>query len=328
MFKAVGKLFVLGLAFVVTLVMAAAAWVYFTTYHPDTIQPEPIVKIVGSPLERVNAVTRQVAGFIRSENPDVILLQELDEGSARTYFQDQLLELLALLPNDYVAHTSSYYWKADFVPHPEMLGAIGMKLSIISKYKIENATRYALSEITNQDILERQFNAKRAVLGVELPIAGGGKLNVLNTHLSAFAQHTDTMERQVSQVIELFSGFVTRGEQVLMGGDFNLVPSMSAYRRLSDRNKEYYNPLETELAPLLARFPAVPSLAEADGPDHAKWYTHMGNHNHSKVADKTIDYIFFTEGLTLGDHYVRSAGVESISDHLPVVAYFTVPQEL
>jgi len=113
----------------------------------------------------------------------------------------------------------------------------------------------------------------------------------------------------------------------LIGGDFNLVPSMTAYHRLSDRNREYYNSDETEIAPLLAQFPAVPSLAESDGEHHRRWYTHMGNHNHSKSPDKTIDYIFYTDGLPLGDHYVPQDwnGVRSISDHLLLVAHFTVP---
>jgi endonuclease/exonuclease/phosphatase family metal-dependent hydrolase len=127
-------------------------------------------------------------------------------------------------------------------------------------------------------------------------------------------------------VNKILSRFADQGEAALMGGDFNLLPSMSAYRRVSERNREYYNSGETEIAPLLAQFSAVPSLQEADGEDHERWYTHMANHNLSKVPDKTIDYIFTTGGLVLGEHYIRSADVRSISDHLPVVAYFILPE--
>jgi endonuclease/exonuclease/phosphatase (EEP) superfamily protein YafD len=48
------------------------------------------------------------------------------------------------------------------------------------------------------------------------------------------------MEKQVSLVNKLLSQFADRGEAVLMGGDFNLVPSMPTYWRLSERNREYY----------------------------------------------------------------------------------------
>jgi endonuclease/exonuclease/phosphatase family metal-dependent hydrolase len=343
-------------------VAVVAAWVYFSTYHPGAVEPEPVVTVANAPLlqpgqqfkvltwnvqfmagnknnhfffdggkdpwpslETQSKVTEQVAAILRAEDPDIILLQELDQGARRSYFQDQLLELLRLLPHHYVSHTSSYYWKAGYVPHPELMGAAGMKLSIISKYRIEEARRYALSAITTDNLLRRQFNVKRGVLGVELPIEGGDSLNVLNTHLSAFTQGTDTKARQVSQLNVLLSRFADAGKLALMGGDFNMVPSRSAYRRLSGRNREYYNPRETEIAPLLAQFCSVPSLEETDGEDHARWYTHMATYSQSKLPDKTIDYIFTTGELTLGDHYVLGTGTQAISDHLPVVATFTLP---
>jgi len=150
-------------------------------------------------------------------------------------------------------------------------------------------------------------------------------LRALNIHLSAFSQGTDTMQRQVSKVAEILSGFAQNSEPALMGGGFNLVPSMAAYGRLTERNKEYYNPKKTEITPLFKLFQAVPSLEEADGPEHARWYTHSGNHNRRKIADKTIDYIFYTNGLMVGKHYVDERNTKLISDHFPVVAYFTVP---
>jgi len=348
-----------------TLAVVAAAtttWVYVSTYHPNAIEHEPIVTSAAAPLlkpgqqikvlnwnvqflagnennhfffdggddpwpsrETVSKVAGQVAAVIRDESPDIILIQELDDGAARTYFQDQLQQLLDLLPDYSASHTSTYYWKASFVPDQGLMGAVGMKLAIISKYRIEGAIRYALPAITTDNLLVRQFNVKRAVLGVELPIEGGGKLNVLNTHLSAFGQGTDTMELQVSLVQNLLSQFEEKGELAVMAGDFNLIPSMLAYQRLSERNREYYNSRKTEIAPLLAQFSAIPSLQESDGEHPDSWYTHMGNHNHSKVPDKTIDYIFYTDGLVLGDHYVLQEAARSISDHLPVVALFTVP---
>ncbi len=342
-------------------IATALVWVCFSTYHPAAIEQERVVSIKATAplrpgqqikvlswnvqfmagnqdnhfffdggtdpwpsLQTVTEVTQQVAAVIRAEDPDVILLQELDEAAKRTHYQDQLQELLRLLPDQYASHVSSYYWKADYVPIPEIKGAVGMKLSIISKYPIAAATRYALPAITTDNLILRQFNVKRAVLAAELPIEGGGKLTVFNTHLSAFAQGTDTMTRQVSLVDELLSEIAEQGGLALMGGDFNLIPSMTAYSRLSERNRKYYDSTATEIAPLLAKYSAVPSLQEADGVEHARWYTHMANYIPSKVPDKTIDYIFYTDGLGLGEHYVRSADTLPVSDHLPVVAFFSI----
>ena len=243
--------------------------VYITTYHPDAVEDEAIISLAAAPQLRpgqqlkvlswnlqflagrpgnnfffdggsdpwpspqtVMANAKAVANIIRQEDPDVILLQELDDGAERTHFQDQLQLILKLLPADYAVHTSSFYWLADFVPHSELLGGVGMKMSIISKYRLASAKRYALPAITTHDILARQYNLKRAIQGTYLPIEGGGKLNLLNTHLSAYAQGSDTMQRQVAMVDNILEYYAAGGDSVLLGGDFNLLPSDSAYQNL------------------------------------------------------------------------------------------------
>ncbi len=346
-------------ASLIALLMSAT--VYFTTYHPNAIEDETIFSLTTAPqlkpgqqlkvlswnlqflagrpnnnffydggsdpwpsLQTVMANAKAVATIIVQENPDVILLQELDDGAERTHFQDQLQLILSLLPADYAVHTSSFYWLADFVPHGELLGGVGMKMSIISKYRLASAKRYALPAITTDDILARQYNLKRAIQGTYLPIEGGGKLNLLNTHLSAYAQGSDTMLRQVAMVDKVLGDHAAQGDPVLLGGDFNLLPSDVAYQNLAAGSRKYYNEGGTEIAPLLERYRSVPSLPETLGANRHDWFTHIANDNHSEVPDKTIDYIFYSGKLALREHYVRSLDTLKISDHLPVVASFTL----
>ena len=56
-----------------------------------------------------------------------------------------------------------------------------------------------------------------------------------------------------------------------------------------------------------------------------QWHTHFANHNQDKYPEKTLDYMFFGQKLAIGDHYVRSTDTSEISDHLPIVAYVTLP---
>lgn len=361
MAKTIARIIRWGASAVLLIALLLSGLVYFTTYHPDAIEDEEIIfrasvpqlkpgqqlKILswnlqflaGRPnnnffydggsdpwpsLQTLTANAKAVANIIRQENPDVILLQELDDGAERTYFQDQLQLILNLLPADYAVHTSSFYWLADFVPHSELLGGVGMKMSIISKYRLAEAKRYSLPAITTDDILARQYNLKRAIQGTYLPIEGGGKLNLLNTHLSAYAQGSDTMLQQVAMVDKVLGDYAARGEPVLLAGDFNLLPSAAAYRNLGAGSRKYYNKDGTEIAPLLERYGSVPSLPETLGPDSHNWFTHIANDNHSDAPDKTIDYIFYTGKLALREHYVRSLDTLRISDHLPVVASFTL----
>jgi endonuclease/exonuclease/phosphatase family metal-dependent hydrolase len=163
--------------------MALLVWAI--TYHPAEVQAEAIVCAEDAPVlqpgqslkvlsynvqfvagknyvffydlpddagpdERPSAAdiaqtVQEVARVIRAENPDVILLQEVDDGSARTDHEDQLARLRALLPQDYKCHTATFYWKAAFVPHPRIMGAIGQKLAIVSKYRLDRASRYQLA---------------------------------------------------------------------------------------------------------------------------------------------------------------------------------------
>jgi endonuclease/exonuclease/phosphatase (EEP) superfamily protein YafD len=41
--------------------------------------------------------------------------------------------------------------------------------------------------------------------------------------------------------------------------------------------------------------------------------------------DRTLDYIFFADTMTMVNGYVRQADTLAISDHLPLVAEFKLP---
>ena len=362
MARSVPKFLGWGAIGVIAVASLVSASVYVVTYHPDAIENEAIVSTAPAPQAKpgqklkvlswnvqffagrpnnkfffdggtdpwpsqrmVNSTAIAVANIIKQEDPDIIFLQELDDGAERTRYHDQLQQLLDLLPAKYVMHTSSFYWLADYVPHGELLGGVGMKMSIISRYRIEHATRYALPNITTDDIFTEQFKPKRAVHGAYLPIEGGGSVNILNTHLSAYAQGTNTMALQVASVGEVLRDIEAKGESAILAGDFNLVPTDSAYQELGAGSRRYYNPTGTEIAPLFDHYKSVPSLSETLGDDHQDWFTHIANDNRSEMPDKTIDYIFYTGELILGDHYVRSSDTLKISDHLPIVATFTLP---
>jgi endonuclease/exonuclease/phosphatase family metal-dependent hydrolase len=352
----------LSLIILIGLSLLFSAYVYLSAYHPDDIQSEHVfylgetpelkagqrIKILswniqflagnqdnhfffdgGSdpwpPKSRIDKILTEIAGILKEEDPDLILLQEVDDGSLRTYERDQLQDLLGLLPQTYTCHTSAFYWKAWFIPHPAIMGSAGMKLSIISKYKITRATRYALSPITTQNIVMRQFNPKRAMLEALLPLSNGKFLHAVNTHLSAFAQGSDTMEKQVSQVDQLLTQISRSGSVGFIGGDFNLIPPGEAYKRLSEYNKGYYNPSGTEIEILFKKYLSVPALADLVGDDYTKWYTNMVTNANPKIPDKTIDYIFFSPGSHADSYYVRSKNTIHISDHLPLVFYLTIP---
>jgi hypothetical protein len=86
----------------------------------------------------------KIAGIIAAEQPDVVLLQEVNLGDSRTYGDDQLAGLRAHLPPEYACWAQTFYWRVGFVPHPHVWGAAGMTLVILSKYRLDTAVRFAL----------------------------------------------------------------------------------------------------------------------------------------------------------------------------------------
>lgn len=271
----------------------------------------------------IAATLKEVARVIRAENPDIILLQEVDDNARRTDYQDQLALLLELIPADYKFHASALYWKSSFVPHPKIMGRVGMKLSTISKYHIAASHRHQLP-LRRVSAIRQRFELKRAVLETRLSVKGAKDFMVMNTHLSAFAQGEDTMQRQVEQLRHLLDQYTKEGSAWILGGDFNLLPSGDAFQRLPDHQRLYYRE-KSELELLTSAYPSVPSLEDANGDTSEKWYTHFANDSRVTGPDRTIDYIFYAHNLKLGQHRVIQEGTLHISDHLPVVAEFIIP---
>ncbi len=280
---------------------------------PDT-RPSP---------DDIRKTIDEVARIINEQNPDIILLQEVDDGSKRTDYQDQLQQLLAKISQDYRCHSSAFYHKASFVPHTKIWGSVGMKLSTLSKYRIDVSTRHQLA--LKQDFwLKRRFDLKRAVLETRLPVENSKDFIVMNTHLSAFAQGDDTMQKQVQQVKALLDRYVGGGYSCIIGGDFNLLPPGISRKRLPDRFKAYYQE-ESELQVLTDSYPCVPSVEDANGPQRGKWFTHFPNDPAATGPDRTIDFIFYSPDIEIGQRFVEQDSTLHISDHLPIIMEMSIP---
>jgi endonuclease/exonuclease/phosphatase family metal-dependent hydrolase len=346
----------------VLLLMGFSGLVWVTTYHPLQLEPVPVYSRGSAPMLRpgqtikimtwniqylagknyvffydlldgsgpdqrpsskdISLTLGEAVRVIRDENPDIILLQEVDCGAGRTDRRDQLEDLLAKLPEEYCCYTSAWYWKASFVPHPRIMGPVGMKLAVISKYRISQAVRHQLP-VMPDNIFTRQFNFRRAVLEARLPVSDGTEFVAMSTHLDAFAQGNNTMERQVAQVKDLLDNLSAQKLGWVIGGDFNLLPPGQAYDRLGPGQQKYYQP-QTELASFFEDYLAVPSAQEANGDSAPQWFTHFPTAPGAGGPDRTIDFLFFSRRLLLGRHQVRQFDTGRISDHFPVTAEVTL----
>jgi len=342
----------------ISLLMALSGVIYVATFHPDAVHVEPVIspnngpvlrpgqklKILSwniqylagknyvffydlpgnngpdeRPLAKDIAVTlHEVKKIIVAENPDIILLQEVDDGSKRTDYGNQLQMLLDILPKEYSSSVASFYHKAKFLPHSRIMGSVGLKLAVISKYKISTALRHQLP-IPDDNFFVRQFNFKRCVLEVRTPIAGRKDFVLFNTHLDAFSQGNDLMKKQVDFLQNLVGGATREGFDWVLGGDFNLLAPGKSYSLLKKSQQSYYNDT-TELAPMFLKYRSIPDIADINGSDYKKWLTHFPNDPEIGEPDRTIDFIFLSERTGITKKYIRQNDTLKISDHLPVIA--------
>jgi endonuclease/exonuclease/phosphatase family metal-dependent hydrolase len=264
----------------------------------------------------------EVARVIRDEQPDIVLLQEVDDGAKNTDYTNQLALLQERVTDLYPCSTEAFYWKADFVPNPHIYGSVGTKLATLSRYRMEKAERLQLPS-PGGNWISRQFEPKRALLVSYLPLRDGGQLAIVNTHLEDSHPGDDTLQRQVAATTQLLDMFEQSATPWITGGDFNLLPQ-GQYQRLPAEQRTQYAP-EGQLHALWEKFPMIPSNDDVNGENPRKWYTRFPNDPRVNGPDRTLDYLFYSPMLKRVDAQVRQGDTLLISDHLPVIGRFLLP---
>lgn len=269
---------------------------------------------VSVPPIQVERTLDRMARFINAQQPDIVLLQEVDRDSRRTGRLDQHAMLRERL--DLPCHTAASYHRAAYVPVPshEPMGRVDMNLSVFSRYRIETSTRHQLP-LLKENPVRRMFNLRRAALAISIPLQQGGSLSVLNTHLSAFSKNDGTLERQVSKLAELADALEAAETPWLLAGDFNALPPGDPPRRI-DNGEVWYGD-QSAVTPLFERFSSPFPSSDTDA---VRTYVPWG----ATEPDRTIDYLFHGSGVEVTDLQVHRE-TYPLSDHLPFTMTVVIP---
>ncbi len=313
--------------------MASKNYVFF--YDVDINNPERVAAVekAGKTLasvpeqEDIFWTLDKVADLIKRENPDIVLLQEINGADdSRTHYTDQAQELLNRLPDAvYPCQSETPYWKAEFIFHPEVLGPVDMKLVTLSKYKITRSVRHQLPRKVS-NFLIAPFHFQRALLESHIASDSAQPVALINTHFDAWGAGTGIMEKQVETTAALLQSLDSAEIPWVLGGDFNLLPP--------DNNRQRQRILaaatglfdeQPQIERLYDSYRAIPSLHHLISESPEAWYTHFPNDPTVSGPDRTIDYLFYSDQWSLDDAYVMQGEALEISDHLPVVGVYALP---
>lgn len=164
--------------------------------------------------ETVEKYLAGVEAYINSDRPDLIMLQEVDIDSSRTYRINQAERLGS---GNYV-HALNY--ACNFVPIPiPPMGRIYSGLLTMTDYQIDQAERISLPCPFSWPV--STANIKRCLLVSYLPIEGSdSQLVLVNLHLEAYDDGEGKIA-QTKQLKEFIQSEYEKGNYVIAGGDFN-----------------------------------------------------------------------------------------------------------
>ncbi|MDH5720152.1 MAG: endonuclease/exonuclease/phosphatase family protein [Spirochaetia bacterium] len=270
--------------------------------------------------------TDNIIDRINLENPDILIVQEIDTNSKRTAYVDQVEQILNNTQFNYAAYASQ--WKADYIPS-DGIGRVNSGNAVFSRWPFLSAERIQLPLRTDQSSLDLYFYLKRNILKTKIDLGAGKNVYVVASHTSAYS--TDgTKKNQIDIFKDELDKINNLSENLIAAADLNTIPPGSA--KLSDFpdsvcTEEFLADDYTDevkwLDDLYAAYTPAISLTDYGTTElqNQSYYTHTTDKN--GFWNRKLDYIF--TNMTLSGPGSVLQDTMSLSDHAPVMVTITVP---
>lgn len=259
-----------------------------------------------------DAVEANMAGIIetlKNEDPDILLLQEVDINGTRSYHVDQ-----TALINDgfdvYDSVTAVNYDSPYFLyPLHDPTGKNKSGIMTLSRYNFTSSLRKSLPV---EDSIYKYLDLDRAYTVTKMNTESGKSLVVYNLHLSAYTSDGRIADDQLVLLVEDMVSEYESGNYVVAAGDFNkdLLGDSSKYFKRREGDLNWARPIDTWLIPKSITLYApsnAPSCRNAD----------------SAYRGDGTDFVITVDGL-LASENVKVTLTETVdvgfknSDHNPV----------
>mgnify|MGYP000804331957 CR=1 FL=1 len=168
--------------------------------------------------ESVKSVIDGIGDFLKSENPDIILIEEVDKKATRSYHYDQEEALRGKLDEYDSMFTVNFDSPYLFYPITKPHGKSYAGMLTLSKFNIESGLRRSLP-IENGFMkfvdLDRCYSVSR------ITVENGKELVLYTLHLSAYTSDGTIATDQLKMLISDMQAEYEKGNYCIAGGDFN-----------------------------------------------------------------------------------------------------------
>lgn len=248
----------------------------------------------------------RITEFLQACGADIILLQEVDRDSRRSYHTDQFVHYREALAGYHGYFALNY--KSPFVPLPlrHPMGKVESGVAIFSRIPAEQVVRHQYRSEFAFPV--RLFNLKRCWLAAGFHSARGSRIWIGATHNTAY----DTGNMRDTETVQLYDQLgqpASPQESVIVGGDWNQTPP-GYIPSSGETDNPWFSPQPLARNDLFAyaydrSTPSVRYLYEPLSPE---------------TTTSTIDF-FLTRGFSVREVKTIDLGFRN-SDHNPVLATF------
>lgn len=263
--------------------------------------------------ERLKKNLTAMTKYLKKKKPDILLLQEVDMNSTRTYHVDETETVSEALPSASSVYAVNYDSPFLFYPFGQPHGKSLSGIMTLANFKIESSVRKQLPVETS---VMKIIDLDRCYCKSSLPVEDSDKLLLLyNVHLSAYTSDGTVADRQLELLAADMADEAAAGNYVICGGDFNkdLLGDSSEYFGIKGEQYSWSKPIKTEVfdgKPLrLVAASNVPSNRVADAP-----------YNPQQFVD-VLDGFIVSDNINVVSNTNLDTGF-AYSDHNPVEMEF------
>ncbi len=261
---------------------------------------------VDRPKELLDENLKKTSQLLLADKPDIIVFQEIDFNSHRTYNVNQLDRLGVLAGYQFGA--SSVNWDKQYVPFPywpikHHFGSMLSGQAVLSNSPILSNKRIVLPKPDSNPFYYNDFYLDRLAQVTWIQTITDS-ICVINVHFEAWDGPTREIQSEI--VLDIYHKY-EEDHPVILLGDFNCNPPFAS------------NALDEKTIEILLAYPSISMVnKKADYLLNPEQYLTFN----SRKPYVKIDHIFYNNLYLecLDYEVVHEAG--EISDHLPVRAVF------